>query len=1362
MSPPFHSAHPGPHIKSKILPVGMLVTEAARLLGVGRPALSNLLNGKAALSPEMAMRIERAFGANARELMDMQAIHDAAHAKAEGGAAMTRSYVPPFLQLKASDIENWASSIAARSRLAVLLRTLIHSTGRQLSRVDFPGNDDSERPGWDGFVEAGEATPWTPLGKSGWEFGVTDNVKGKADADYAKSMRQHSAAECADITFVFVTPRRWEGKTTWEEQRRAEGRWKNVRAYDASNLEQWLEQSIPGQAWLAQECGASSHGVLSLDTCWRNWAADCQPPLTTALFDDAVSKAGKAVIAKLTKPTPETVAITADSRDEALAFLHCALPADRLETAALRDRIAVFSQPGALTKLASKPADFIPVITSHDVEKEFAPLRSILRGIIVYPRNVTNAEPDVALEPLGDSAFEAALRQMECQRDDIDRLNRESGRSLTVLRRQLSQLEAVRTPEWALNVDHTKTLIPFLMAGAWKAENKTDQFILSSLANDISYEELEQRIITLTRLEDAPVWSIGSHRGLVSKFDALFAINQFFTRAAIERFFDVADLVLSEDDPSLDLPEEKRWAAGWYGKTRDISSTLRDGIGETLVLLAVYGPELFQRRLGINTESLVNKLICKLLLPLTARKLEAHADDLPLYAEAAPDTFLSLLEADLRSPEPESLKLMRPVSSGFFGRCPRSGLLWALENTAWTPKHLPRTVDILARLARQAIDDNYMNKPGESLGAIFRCWMPQTAANVQQRIDALEYLVIHHPNVAWPLCVAQFSAGPRFGMHSNKPRWRPDGRGYGEPVNNGEALTFALHALETALGWKEHTRVTLGDLIENLDGLEDTHQTKIWDLVDQWSEHASEEDRAWLRETVRVSVLTRRARRHQSDDESTVVLIERARAAYDRLKPNDLRLEHAWLFKAHWIDESADEMTDDELDDERHNNRIEAQRVEALRAVIANFGVSGALDLAEKGDAAFIVGLLLGHILRTVDKQADAIQELLLHRSLLASRPLQLMIAGLFSNLSDEALTEILVAVTCQREPAEIVFLLVHAPFHAVTWHSVENLGEDVKTAYWREVRPEWRRQEKDELKDAVDLLLAVDRPRAAFYLVKLTPTQVPPKQLYRLLQAISTSSAEAAGTYQLDSYRIGEAFKALNQSGEIAEAEMAELEFRYIDVLDQSKGGVPNLECVIDRQPEWFIQAITIAFKRRDGAEDPEELRLVDHETAAQRAAQAYKLLDRLSRIPGRNQQGEIEFERLFDWTNRVRTACAEFGRADVCDSQIGALFSKAPVGEDGVWPCEPVRNVIERIATEPLSRGIATGIYNARGVIWRGDNGGEQERQLVAKYEAWAGTLEFTHPQSAKILRQIARTYEYEASNEDTEMTLRKRLPD
>ncbi len=75
-------AHPGGFIKCEILdPLGLSVTHAAKTLGVTRAALSALLNQRANLSPEMALRLEKAFGVKMDTLMRMQTSFDIAEVR---------------------------------------------------------------------------------------------------------------------------------------------------------------------------------------------------------------------------------------------------------------------------------------------------------------------------------------------------------------------------------------------------------------------------------------------------------------------------------------------------------------------------------------------------------------------------------------------------------------------------------------------------------------------------------------------------------------------------------------------------------------------------------------------------------------------------------------------------------------------------------------------------------------------------------------------------------------------------------------------------------------------------------------------------------------------------------------------------------------------------------------------------------------------------------------------------------------------------------------------------------------------------------------------------------------------------------
>lgn len=89
-------AHPGGFIKHEVIdPHGLSVTEAAKVLGVTRPALSALLNERSALSPEMAIRVEKAFGVSMDTLLRMQGSFDIARARQRAGQIKVARFKAP-------------------------------------------------------------------------------------------------------------------------------------------------------------------------------------------------------------------------------------------------------------------------------------------------------------------------------------------------------------------------------------------------------------------------------------------------------------------------------------------------------------------------------------------------------------------------------------------------------------------------------------------------------------------------------------------------------------------------------------------------------------------------------------------------------------------------------------------------------------------------------------------------------------------------------------------------------------------------------------------------------------------------------------------------------------------------------------------------------------------------------------------------------------------------------------------------------------------------------------------------------------------------------------------------------------------
>jgi addiction module HigA family antidote len=88
-------SHPGDFIRTEVIEeLGLSVTQAANILGVRRATLSDLLNGNASLSPEMALRIEKAFDVSMDMLLRMQAWYDAARMRACADEVSVQRYQP--------------------------------------------------------------------------------------------------------------------------------------------------------------------------------------------------------------------------------------------------------------------------------------------------------------------------------------------------------------------------------------------------------------------------------------------------------------------------------------------------------------------------------------------------------------------------------------------------------------------------------------------------------------------------------------------------------------------------------------------------------------------------------------------------------------------------------------------------------------------------------------------------------------------------------------------------------------------------------------------------------------------------------------------------------------------------------------------------------------------------------------------------------------------------------------------------------------------------------------------------------------------------------------------------------------------
>ena len=220
-----------------------------------------------------------------------------------------------------SDIVNWADKPDAHHKLPELVRRLVLATVPMPSLLQMPSGSSVSRPGWDGLLVVEKGNAWVSDGASAWEFSCEGSPKRKATDEYNKRTTKPKGVDAPGTTFVFVTPRKWDGKLAWAKERQEGGPWANVRVLDADELVAWLGQAPAVAHWFARLIGKfPATGVVSLDEWWENWSTVANPrisaQLVTAGRQEQVER-----ISQWFEAQPSHYYVQSDTREGAVAFL---------------------------------------------------------------------------------------------------------------------------------------------------------------------------------------------------------------------------------------------------------------------------------------------------------------------------------------------------------------------------------------------------------------------------------------------------------------------------------------------------------------------------------------------------------------------------------------------------------------------------------------------------------------------------------------------------------------------------------------------------------------------------------------------------------------------------------------------------------------------------------------------------------------------------------------------------------------------------------------------------------------------------------------------------------------------------------
>ena len=1252
----------------------------------------------------------------------------------------------------AGQLRRWASDTSreAQSHLPEMVRRLlVESPG--ISGVSVRSGDGISLPGWDGLADSDGSAAYLPPGQLRFEIGVEKTPHVKAQADYAKRVVEQPAGK----VFVFVTPHRWAGKEDWASSKRDERAFSDVRVLDADDLEGWLKAAPATHHWISERLGLSPRHAQTLEARWKRFCAAHNPALPTRLFTAGRYAQAEMLRSRLSSEIAQLTTIQAEWINDCLGFVYAAVteaseerphnvaPILLIDTEEVWDR--VIDQAGK--------AILLPTFDGADVGRALDHRHHVIS--LVDKTVASRRAIDISLPRPSRPAASAALEEAGLDFRQAHQMAVLARRSMPAMARKLSRNPTFTRPTWS-NAPGGLPYALLVLTGAWKSE-ENDRAALESLTG-ISLASIDRLVESATGTTDPLFRRTSSTVMVASPEEAFSLLKESLGVGSLQTWLRAATAVLLDPDPALGLPADERYLAQIRGLKRRYSSALTRGVAQGFALLGTMGEGTVledQSTISEMTSRAVRELLRSAVSDSTGNQLHLLAPSLPLLAEAAPQELLAAINDSLGDPDPVVLTLFQEVegSRALGPSSPHPHLLWALETLCWSQEYLVEAARTLARLAAREPEGNKSgNRPASSLSTVLTGWVRHTAADFDTRIRAVDAALSADRAVGWKLLKDLWPHDRAWAVPPASPRFREDWVPSETAVPIREWLEFVRELVDRAIDHAGVSSGHLAQLVSMISTVSPDDRDRMISHLEAMaaSSELNQEGRSRLWEQLEMTVA-----RHRRFSTAAWAMdprtLERLKLLADSIEPTADPSRLAYLFGWH-----PDLDGVDLSDFDTYQARLQRARADTVRQILERDDWSDTLAvIARRAKAPSQLGWSIADsddvtaqdLIPWIGGEEPNLRDMAFHaveRRLRTRGPEYLEELLALQELQGEARARVLRAVPAARQ----------------FWDALRRSpNPDDLDNYWLTSSIEV--VSVPDSQEAIAQLSGRGRAWSAIAVASFAVTQsaedaghenakgLNSASVVDLLNAALNQRPSAGELGQMTSYYLGELLDFL-AAVNVDDSLIARYEFNFFRLLEHSREPM-TLTRILASDPDFFVDLVKLAFRAND---EPRR-----HRPAADSdlAAHAYTVLNGWKGYPGRTANAQIDSGLLEDWVVRARLLLSDSGRSDVGDEVIGESFAYCPVGKDGVWPAEPVRDVIERIGSQELENGFLIGRLNSRGVTSRGVyDGGQQERDLAARYRDWSATIVSKWPRTARILRSVSDTYERDARRQDAEAEL------
>ena len=1235
------------------------------------------------------------------------------------------------MEIDRKNIEDWAKQYSSQSDFPLLVSMMVYATLVPGDYSFIPWGSAVNIGGWDGLVCSEKGSGFIPAGRSIIEFGTNTDYKTKAEKDYNNRIDgKGEVIDKSQTTFVFMTPRCWKGCEKWQEEKKKEKVWKDVRVYDSRGIADLLKNMKSVSSWLARKIGlCPERGVVDAERSWiegsHSPVIKLNPRFFVAGRFEQVASLEKTITAEI-----PIVGVLASSKEEALDFILAAgmsFSGDNYRR--FQSKALVVTDSDALRSLPANQ-HLIIIPTFEDARPLYAMALAGNCVLIPLGADTDYQQEKIELTRPDKQELVSALEECGLDHDRADNTVRDATCSITAIKKSLGFF--VQRAEW-LNDENVTELFAALLCGRWNENEEGDKHIIEQLSGK-QYGEYRQMMVRWSTLPLSPVLQIGTNWRIVSPLSLWADLKNHLAANWQDLLKEVCLKVFLPSDSDTG---EKH------------SFQLRGGLLQSLIIVALHGQRL--KFIG-NGQEYVNGIVEEILRHDTSQQWKHIHSSLMLFAEAAPEVFIKYVRESLANPEHSIISLFEEKDGLFFPESNHANLLWALEGLAWAPEYLKETTELLLELTEQDPGGILGNRPFNSLIEIYNPWVPQTSVDNKTRSIILRGFIDKQYSRMWDLLLALL---PQVGMVfscTHKPRWRQFDYELVKSNPKATPYQFISAVVDMIKTSYDGSDKKMAELINHIEPLPHKIRKELIDWIGatvKGLKGQSKETSKALRETLWYQGLQGRRDKTDFCNEE----LKTIKKAYEDLVPQDAVQRDLWLF---------DEMfphlpvpNNDTEDIDESNKECMRLREEACRKWLAVLGVDETIGLRQRVGEPVTLGTTLARfdepeeLLVKVMSLLENDDDYAFARSYLAEKERRIgedAMIGLYKIFAEKG-----------RSVENNVRFLCCLNQSLNLWNLIETLSRDIQAEYWRRIHVFFFGPDANRTLYAVEKLIeagrAITAMNGSWHYADRFPTAV----LQNVLVKAISKPIESNATID---YLSAEAYlEKLHKRVDRNEADLEILEWYYLPLTKYNSKEV-DVELLIkhlNNDPKYFVELLTYLFIPDGGvSKDDTPSSDEEREKMTANAERAFALFDLWKDIPGVDKDGLIDVDFLNDWFEKAIKAAKSRKREKGAYIQLGKLFAQYPEKSEH-WPAMDLFALMETVKSESFFRNYECAMFNKRGFTSRGPyEGGNIERNKAEYFKGLYKKCAVSYPKVAKVFNSLAKQYEGMAKEMDDEATI------